>query len=127
MKKRLEQNIKGFTLVELVVVIAILVALAALLVPRIIGSIDSASESKEMASARTLAGEIATHNAKVLGDDTGTMDTIPKLLPSGAVMEVVKDDMLGPIGRDTEGIISNIEAKGYEISVDSNGDAYIKF
>ena len=127
MKKRLEQNIKGFTLVELVVVIAILVALAALLVPRIIGSIDSASESKEMVSARTLAGEIATHNAKVLGDDTGTMDTIPKLLPSGAVMKVVKDPMLFPIGRDTEGIISNIEAKGYEISVDSNGDAYIKF
>ena len=127
MKKRLEQNIKGFTLVELVVVIAILVALAALLVPRIIGSIDSASESKEMVSARTLAGEIATHNAKVLGDDTGTMITIPNPLPNGAVMEVVKDHMLFPIGRDTEGIISNIEAKGYEISVDSNGDVYIKF
>lgn len=127
MKNKLEQNIKGFTLIELVLVIAILVVLAALIVPRIIGGAERASDSKEMASARTLAGEIATHNAKVLGDDTGTMDTIPNPLPSGAVMKVVKDPMLYPIGRDTEGIISNIEAKGYEISVDSNGDAYIKF
>ena len=123
MKKKLEQNIKGFTLVELVLVIAILAVLAGLIVPRIIESVEKSSESKEMASARTLAGEIATHNAKVLGDDTGTMITIPNPLPSGSGLEVVKDHMLSPIGRDTEGIISNIEAKGYEISVDSNGDA----
>ena len=127
MKKKSEQNIKGFTLIELVLVIAILVVLAGLIVPRIIGGAERASDSKEMANARTLAGEIATHNAKALGDDTGTMITIPNPLPSASGQEVVKDHMLSPIGRDTEGIISNIEAKGYEISVDSNGDAYIKF
>ena len=127
MKKKLEQNIKGFTLVELVLVIAILAVLAGLIVPRIIESVEKSSESKEMASARTLAGEIATHNAKVLGDDTGTMNTIPNPLPNGPGLEVVKDRMLTPIGRDAEGIISSIEAKGYKISVDSNGDAYVEF
>ena len=61
--KQIKQNEKGFTLVELVVVIAILVVLAALMVPRIIGSVEDARRSSAIGDARAIASEIATHNA----------------------------------------------------------------
>ena len=65
-----KSNQKGFTLVELIIVIAILGVLAALLVPRIMGNLDSAEKNKEISNARTIASEISTYNAiqKVNGD-----------------------------------------------------------
>lgn len=72
MMKEIKQNEKGFTLVELVVVIAILVVLAALMVPRIIGSVDDARRSAAIGDARTIASEVATYNAQQAANSGGT-------------------------------------------------------
>lgn len=45
---------KGFTLVELIVVLVILAILAAILVPALLGYIDSAKESQDMLKARNM-------------------------------------------------------------------------
>lgn len=57
MKKRLEalkKDQKGFTLVELIVVLVILAILAALLVPALLGYIDRAKEAKYFEEARSI-------------------------------------------------------------------------
>ena len=57
MKKRLEalkKDQKGFTLVELIVVLVILAILAALLVPALLGYIDRAREAKFFEEARSI-------------------------------------------------------------------------
>ena len=63
MLKKINKNQKGFTLVELIIVIAILGILAALIVPRIMGNVQEAEKSKHISNARTLASEISAYNA----------------------------------------------------------------
>lgn len=59
---------EGFTLIELIVVIAILAILAVIAVPRLVQNIDSATNSENVATARTLNGAVAMYLA-IAGND----------------------------------------------------------
>lgn len=52
--KQLKENKKGFTLIEMIVVIAIIGILAAILVPSMSGYLSTARDSKKEANARTV-------------------------------------------------------------------------
>ena len=119
MIKAMRKNEKGFTLVELVVVIAILAILALLLVPRIMGNVRDSERSKDIANARTIASEIASHNAL-----QSTTDATSDAIPQGTYNSesIPANDNLGKIGRS----ISDLPNKEHaEIIVDEDGNATV--
>ena len=68
MRKNAKNNKKGFTLIELIVVVAILVALMLMLVPRLTGFTDEATKTANTANAREIYTAIkATETAKSTG------------------------------------------------------------
>lgn len=67
--KRRKANQKGFTLIELIVVIAILVILAAVAIPSISGMQKQAKIGVIIANASEIANAVNVYNAANPGDD----------------------------------------------------------
>ena len=79
-KLQKKSNKKGFTLVEIIVVLVILGILAAIAVPSVMGYIDDAKESKYVAEAHSIYIVIQTEEAraKATAADDITYESIEK-------------------------------------------------
>ena len=66
---------KGFTLVELIVVLVILAILAALLVPALTGYIDKANQEKAIAECRSVVVAAQTTSSEYYGLNKDFADT----------------------------------------------------
>ena len=71
------KNKKGFTLVELIVVLVILAILAALLVPALTGYIDKAKEKKVIAETRMVVMAVQTVASETYGSLNNLADDDP--------------------------------------------------
>ena len=115
MRKRLEalkKDQKGFTLVELIVVLVILAILAALLVPALLGYIDKAKEAKYYEEARSIYTALQVINDERYASNTDpigttTVDGTSKELTPSEIDEIqnmispTKFTSLGAIGYKT--------------------------
>lgn len=81
--KNIRRNSRGFSIIELVVVIAILAILSMLILPRIIHMVDAAEKNKQINNARLIAGEVTFYNAIAKLEGTAT---IPNPLPEPAAL-----------------------------------------
>lgn len=76
MKRKLQENKKkGFTLVELIVVLVILAILAALLIPALTGYIDKARQKQVAAETRACVMAAQTLGDELYGKGTAPTDT----------------------------------------------------
>ncbi len=69
-KRNLKGNNKGFTLVELIVVLVILAILAAILVPALLGYIDSARNKQTLLNARSAMTAAQAELSAIYGSPT---------------------------------------------------------
>ena len=72
-------NVQGFTLMEIIVVIAILGALAALAIPRFTGVLANSQEKTDMANIRIVESAIELYQAEK-GELDSAVDTFDELV-----------------------------------------------
>ena len=107
-------NKKGFTIVELVIVIAVIAILAAVLIPTFSNVVEKANESKALQEVRsayitTIADELAT-------PDTSD-DTIGNAVKSAAII-VSHNNKLVQINKDGSCTIVTTGTAGYVVSAE---------
>lgn len=85
------QKKKGFTLIELMAVIAIIAILAAVLVPTVSGYIDRSKKTALIAEIRSAVNAVETYNVTAI-DKIPTTETVGELVAADSVL--VKQELL---------------------------------
>ena len=106
MFKKLKDK-KGFTLVELIVVLVILAILAALLIPALTGYIDKANKEKVVAETRMVVMAAQTEASSLYGK-AGAGNDLSKATP-----DALKDAIsLAELSNESVGAYASLKANG---------------
>lgn len=96
LQKMFKKSESGFTLVELIVVIAILGILAVIAIPRVVGAIENARYTAAQANVRTLNGAVALYLAEdgnEISDLGSDVSTAYKKLSDNKLVTLSEDDL----------------------------------
>ena len=132
------KNKKGFTLVELIVVLVILAILAALLIPALTGYIDKANKEKVISETRMVAMAVQTEASEAYGQlksgeslsdwstpvDSGKVDHIANIVKLAEVLDGTKTKFTAEVNLDGS-INTVIYTDGtYTCTYDANAKTY---
>lgn len=99
--RRIIKNKKGFTLIEVIVVITIIVTLIAIVGPNMIGYINSAKYTSNTATARSIyiasmqvAANAAMQNKKLANETEIKAEIIKEMLLQGDAKNILKDAII---------------------------------
>ena len=96
--RRAHDRSRGFTLIELLVVISIIGLLAAILVPAIVGAVNSAKHSRAMRQVSDLDGAIKRYLAEygkmpAPAGDIGGPDKLYEGAEQAAIVEILMNNL----------------------------------
>ena len=96
---RLAQNVCGFTLIEVIVVIAILGALTALALPRFIGVLANSQEKTDLANVHIVQSAVELYEAEK-GEIPSTIATFDGLVTELNAKGYLKNTEIKPVSKN---------------------------
>ncbi len=112
----MKRNAKGFTLVELIIVISVIAILVGIALPRLRGMIDEGNTARAASELRALQAAVESyyiHNSKVYPPTGSTWETL---------LTTVKPTLIGSAPGDP---FATTAGTHYQYGKDTNGKYYI--
>ena len=114
--KNRSKDKKGFTLAELLIVVAIIAVLVAIAIPVFTGQLEKAREAADMANIRAAYAEACLD--AIEKDGTGDAVTVA-MLSDGKIEKITENTTIGEMDFGTEDRID--KGKTYTVKVDETG------
>lgn len=104
---------KGFTLVEVIIVLVILAILAAILIPSLIGYIDKANEKASITECRNFVVAAQTIGSETYGEKGTISVENNQIIANGEKVDLIAEAFeLSEVSPDTNNVQVKISAKG---------------